>query len=168
MQKLIGEKNRFAIQFEIVDVINRFVYGHICYWINEMKIGDFTSTTILSDVLVFLPQVVKDNGNRKHERFFHMKKEDVCYLLGGQAYLDSEKYEEIALKETWARFNIGLGLDVFNDVIINLIDDEKKSRIVFSYSEGIFEFYLEKGVVDNVFFYFYKEFDSLYEELIQK
>ena len=97
-----------------------------------------------------------------------MKKENVCYLLGGQAYLDSEKYEEIALKETWARFNIGLGLDVFNDVIINLIDDEKKSRIVFSYSENVFEFYLEKGVVDNVLFCFYKKFDALYEELIQK
>ncbi|MCI5920147.1 MAG: immunity 42 family protein [Roseburia sp.] len=167
MQKLIGEKKQFAIQFEIVDVINQFVYGHICYWINEMQIGDFTSTTILSDVLVFLPQIVKDNGNRKHERFFDMKKEEVCYLLGGQAYLDSEKYEEIALKETWARFNIELRLDVFNGVIINLIDDEKKSRIVFSYSEGIYEFYLERGVVDNVLFCFYKEFDALYEELIQ-
>ena len=90
----------------------------------------------------------------------------ICYL-GGQAYLDSEKYEEIALKETWARFNIELRLDVFNGVIINLIDDEKKSRIVFSYSEGIYEFYLERGVVDNVLFCFYKEFDALYEELIQ-
>ena len=59
-------------------------------------------------------------------------------------------------------------MDVFNDVIINLIDDEKKSRIVFSYSENVFEFYLEKGVVDNVLFCFYKKFDALYEELIQK
>lgn len=98
MQKLIGEKKQFAIQFEVVDVINQFVYGHICYWINEMQIGDFTSTTILSDVLVFLPQIVKDNGKRKHERFFDMKKEAVCYLLGGQAYLDSEKYEELIQK----------------------------------------------------------------------
>lgn len=168
MQRLIGEKKQFAIQFEVVDVINQFVYGHICYWINEIQIGDFTSTTILSDVLVFLPQIVKDNGKREHERFFDMKKEEVCYLLGGQAYFDSEEYEEIALKETWARFNIELGLDVFNGVIINLIDNEKKSRIVFSNSEDIFEIYLEKGVVDDVFFCFYKEFDALYEELIQK
>lgn len=168
MIKLIGEKKKFAIQYEVIDVVEQFVYGFICYWINGVQIGDFTSITILSDVLVFLPQIVKDNGKREHKSFFKMEKEEVCYLLGGKAYLDSGKYEKIALEEIWARFNIELGLDVFNGTIINLIDNEKKSRIIFSYNEDVYEFYLERGIVDDVLFDFYKEFDALYQQLIKR
>lgn len=68
----------------------------------------------------------------------------------------------------WARFNIELGLDVFNGVIIKLIDSQQKSRIVFSYDENIYEFYLKKGIVDDVLLNFYKEIDALYEEIFQK
>lgn len=168
MKKIIGEKKIFAIQYEVVEVTKQFVYGYICYWVNGIQLGDFSSITILCDVLNFLPQIVKDNGNREHEKFFKMEKENVCYLLGGQAYLDSKEYEEIALEEMWARFNIELRLDVFNGVIIKLIDSQQKSRIVFSYDEDVYEFYLEKGIVDDVLLNFYKEIDALYEEVFQK
>ena len=168
MKKIIGEKKIFAIQYEVVEVTNQFVYGYICYWVNGMQLGDFSSITILCDVLNFLPQIVKDNGNREHDKFFEMEKKNVCYLLGGQAYLNSKKYEEIALEEMWARFNIELGLDVFNGVIIKLIDSQQKSRIVFSYHGDIYEFYLEKGIVDDVMLNFYKEIDAVYEKIFQK
>lgn len=168
MKKIIGKKNIFAIQYEIAEVIDRFVYGYICYWVNEIQLGDFSSITILCDVLNFLPLIVKDNGNREDEKFFRMKKENVYYLLCGQAYLDSKEYEEIALEETWARFNIELGLDVFNGVMVKLIDSKQKSRIVFSYDEDIYEFYLEKGIVDNILWDFYREIDAFYEEISHK
>ena len=82
--------------------------------------------------------------------------------------MNSKKYEEIALEEMWARFNIELGLDVFNGVIIKLIDSQQKSRIVFSYHGDIYEFYLEKGIVDDVMLNFYKEIDAVYEKIFQK
>lgn len=168
MNKIIGEKRIFAIQYETVEVTRQFVYGYICYWVNGIQIGDFSSITILCDVLNFLPQIVKDNGNREHKKFFEMEKEKVCYFLGGQAYLDSREYEEIALEEMWARFSIELGLEVFNGVIIKLIDSQQKSRIVFSYDEDVYEFYLEKGFVDDIFLNFYKEFDAFYETSFEK
>lgn len=167
MKRVIGKKSKFAIQFEVIDVVDRFVYGHICYWINEIQVGDFESATILNDVLVFLPRIVKDNGNRKSDRFFDMNKEEVCYLLGGQAYLDDEKYEKIAIEEMWARFSIELGLDVFNGIIIKLIDNEKESRIVFFCNENIYEFYLAKGIIDEVIVRFYDEFELIYEKLFE-
>lgn len=74
MKKIIGEKKKFAIQYEVVEVINQYIYGYICYWINGIQIGDFTSITIISDVFVSLPQIVKDNGNREHEKVFKMEK----------------------------------------------------------------------------------------------
>ena len=167
MYKLIGNRKEFAIQYEITNIVDQFVYGHICYWINGMQIGELEYGTIISDALIFLPQIVKDNGNREHNSFFNMAKEDVYYLLGGQAYLDDEKYEEMALEEMWARFNIKIGLDVFNNTIIKLIDNQKNSRIVFSKdNKVIYDFYLDRGIVDKVFLTFYNEFNSFYEEQV--
>lgn len=170
MIKMIGEKEKFAIQYEVVEVMNQLILGRICYWIGGIKIGDFDMATILSDSLWFLPQIIKDNGNREHEDFFKMEKEKVYYLLGGQAYLDDyDKYEEIALKETWARFDIGIGLDVFSNTVVKLIDSEKSSRIVFTNDDKvIYDYYLDRGIVDKVFLDFYNEFNGFYEEQVLK
>ncbi len=169
MYKLIGNRKEFAIQYEIAEIVDQFVYGYICFWINGMQIGELESGTIISDVLIFLPPIIKDNGNREHNIFFNMAKEEVYYLLGGQAYFDDVKYEEMALEETWARFNIKIGLDVFNNTVIKLIDNQKGSRIVFSNdNKVVYDFYLNKGTVDKVFIAFYNEFNGFYEEHVKK
>lgn len=157
MKRTIGNIDRFAIQFEVTKEIDQFVYGHICYWIGGIQIGDFDSVTILSDVLLFLPTLIKFNGQREHKEFFCMEKEDVYYLLGGEAYLDDEKYEILANEEMWARFNIKLSLDVFSGTIIELIDNEPQSRIVFCNTDEIVkELYLSRGCVDSVLMEFYQ------------
>ena len=157
MKKIIGNKNIFAIQYEFSQVEVNLVYGYICYWIKGIQVGDFLKLTILNDSLIFLPRIIKDKGNREHKKFFDMDKKNVCYFLGGQAYWDSDEYEEIAMEEMWARFNIKIGLDVFNNAIIKLIDGQDVSRIVFSYNDIVNELYLEKGVVDDVILSFYEE-----------
>lgn len=167
MSSLIGNKEKFAIQYEITEVVNQFIYGHICYWIDGIQIGDFDSSTIISDVLIFLPQIIKDKDKREDESFFRMEKERVCYLLGGQAYLDDEKYEEQALNGMWARFDISIDLDVFSDTMVKLIDYLERSRIVFvDNEEFIHECYLKKGIVDDIFYSFYNEFNDLYEKQV--
>ena len=93
MIKMIGEKEKFAIQYEIAEIVDQYVYGYICFWINGMQIGELEYGTIISDALIFLPQIVKDNGNREHEDFFKMEKEKVYYFerhyireKGGERY----------------------------------------------------------------------------------
>ena len=166
MCNIIGHKEKFAIQYKITNIINQFVYGHICYWINGIQIGSFNFETILSDVFIFLPRIIKDNGKRDNEYFFKKEKEKVCYLLGGQAYLDDEKYEKQATEEMWARFNIEIGLDIFGDTMVKLVDYLEKSRIVFVDNNKILhEIYLEKGTVDEIFLSFYNKINQFYEEL---
>ena len=161
---VIGKKDLFAIQYSIEEVKKPYIWGHICYWINGMMVGDIVPITILSDVFIFLPRIVYDNGNRKHELFYEMDKEKVFYLLSGQAFLDEQKYEEQALNETWARFSIEIGLDVFSGTVVKLIENELDARVIFS-NDGkkVYEVYLKKGVIDDIFQCFLNVFNDIYE-----
>jgi hypothetical protein len=166
LEELIGEKDKFAIQYKILGVERPFILGHICYWIKGEPIGDFQSSTILSDVYVFLPRILYNNDNRQHEKLFKMKKEDVLYLLGGQAYLDDDKYEEQALIEMWSRFNIEIGLDVFKGTVVKLIENAKDARVIFFSNNGFLnELYLKKGIIDRVFEIFDEKLNLIYKEM---
>ncbi len=163
---IIGKKNLFAIQYSIEQTKKPYIWGHICYWINGMMVGDITHTTILSDVFVFLPRIVHDNGNRFHELFYKMNKDKVFYFLSGQAFVDNSKYEELAIAETWARFSIEIGLDVFSGTIVKLIENESEGRIIFSFDgKEIYEFFLKRGIVDEVFKQFLERFNDFYENV---
>lgn len=161
---VIGKKDLFAIQYSIEEVRKPYIWGHICYWINGMRVGDIVPITILSDAFIFLPRIVYDNGNRIHELFYKMDKDKVFYFLSGQAFLDDPKYEEQALTEMWARFSIEIGLDVFTGTVVKLIENESYARVIFS-DDGkkVYELYLKKGVVDDVFKCFLDTFNDFYE-----
>ena len=95
-----------------------------------------------------------------------MKKEDVLYLLGGQAQLDDDKYEEQALIEMWSRFNIEIGLDVFKGTIVKLIENAKDARVIFFSNNGFLnELYLKKGIIDRVFEIFDEKLNLIYKEM---
>ena len=99
-------------------------------------------------------------------RYLRLKKEDVLYLLGGQAYLDDDKYEEQALIEMWSRFNIEIGLDVFKGTIVKLIENAKDARVIFFSNNGFLnELYLKKGIIDRVFEIFDEKLNLIYKEM---
>lgn len=163
---IIGKKDLFAIQYSIEKIEKPYIWGHICYWINGVMVGDITHTTILSDVFIFLPRIVYDNGNRVHESFYKMNKDKVFYFLSGQAFADNPKYEELATTETWARFSIEIGIDVFSGTIVKLIENESDGRIIFSVDgKEIYDFFLKKGIVDDVFKQFLDQFNALYDNI---
>lgn len=103
-KKLLGNKENFAIEYEIESTYKQFMYGKICYWIQEKQIGKYDDGETLSDVLLFIPSIVRDNENRKHERFFELEMDKVIYLLSGAAFLEGNiEIEKKANEEQWAR-----------------------------------------------------------------
>ena len=79
--------------------------------------------------------------------------------------MDNEKYEEQAIEEMWARFDINMGLDVFGNTMVKLVDNLERSRIVFvDNNKFLHEIYLEKGIVDEIFICFYSEFSRFFKE----
>ncbi len=164
-EKLLGSKKDFAIQYELTGFYNQIIYGKICYWIQGKQIGSYEEI-ILSDILLFLPTIIKDNGNRKHESFFIMEMDKLIHLLSGAAFLEGNvKIEEKANEEKWARFDISIPIDTFGDTFIFLIDSEENSRLIFTDNAGkYFQTYIKRGYVDKVFLQLYNELNLIYSE----
>lgn len=60
-------------------------------------------------------------------------------------FVDNSKYEELATTETWTRFSIEIGLDVFTGAIVKLIKNECDGRIIFWVGgKEIYDFSSEK------------------------
>lgn len=160
--RILGNKDNFAIQYEITNVFNQYIYGKICYWIQGKQIGKYEEL-LLSDIFLFLPKIIKDSGNRINETFFNMESEKLVYLLSGKAFLeDNIEMEKKANEEQWARFNLSIPLDVLGNVSLFLIDSINNSRIVFIDDKGeCFQTYIERGYVDKVYLQLYNELDMI-------
>lgn len=160
--RILGNKDNFAIQYEITNVFNQYIYGKICYWIQGKQIGKYEEL-LLSDIFLFLPTIIKDSGNRINETFFNMESEKLVYLLSGKAFLeDNIEMEKKANEEQWARFNLSIPLDVLGSVSLFLIDSISNSRIIFIDDKGeCFQTYIERGYVDKVYLQLYNELDMI-------
>ncbi len=164
MIHIIGNKNKFAIQYQITKVYRQFFYGNICYWINNTMLGKYDMSTTLSDLLLFLPVFVRDCGNRMHDSFYSMQLKDVFYCLSGEIFLKEDvEIEEKACLEQWARFDISMPIDVFRETMVFLIDDINMSRIIYSNHKDINEYFLEKGYVDLILKQLYAEFNIFFD-----
>ena len=137
-KRTLGNKDSFAIQYELTDVFNQFITGKICYWIQGKQIGKYEEI-LLSDILLFLPTIIKDSGNRIHDIFF-------------------VEVEKKANEEQWARFNLSIPLDVLGAVSLYQIDSIDNTRIILIDDKGeCFQAYIEKGCVDKVYLQLYNE-----------
>lgn len=157
-KRILGNKDSFAIQYELKDVFNQFINGKICYWIQGKQIGKYEEM-LLSDILLFLPTIIKDSGNRIHEIFYDMEPRKLVYLLSGAAFLeDNVEVEKKANEEQWARFNLSIPLDVLGTVSLYQIDSIENTRLILIDDKGeCFQAYIEKGCVDKVYLQLYNE-----------
>jgi len=72
---IIGNKSEFAIEYELaLDYGGVWMFGRVCYWTKDHKIGDYESGTSLRDVMLQLHRIIRDNGKRMHEELFHLNK----------------------------------------------------------------------------------------------
>lgn len=39
--RILGNKDNFAIQYEVTNVFNQYIYGKICYWIQGKQLGKY-------------------------------------------------------------------------------------------------------------------------------
>lgn len=151
---VIGDHSKFAIEFELdQNSGNEWLFGKFCYWINDTRIGDYELGTSLRDVLFALDDIVKDNGHRAHTKLFELSASDLFIRLESSLYgFKQSEYDELALQECWARFNLALPVDIFDGYKVYLVENVDEARIIFRnhQSEEIQEKVIPRGMFDEV------------------
>ncbi|MGL6337913.1 MAG: Imm42 family immunity protein [Waterburya sp.] len=148
---VFGNCSEFAVCYELdQDYGGLWLFGKFCYWIGGVKVGDYELGTSLRDVLTVLRSVVRDNNNREHQSLFDLSAEELYQRLNSAMYEDNSEYERIAQEECWARFQIDIPVDIFDNWKVFLVERSSKARIVYSYSEGnVVEVQFPSGVFDQ-------------------
>lgn len=169
---IVGDSSQFAVEFELdKEYGGTWLFGKFCFWINKKCIGDYEMGTSLRDILFQLKHLVRDNGNRSNEELFRLSKEELYNRLNCVLYgYEPSEFEEKALEETWARFNITLPVDIFDGWKLFIVENKVKTRIVAKQidDDDIFEFTLVLKEFDNVINSVYQELNNLYQLEMEK
>ncbi|WP_028543599.1 Imm42 family immunity protein [Paenibacillus taiwanensis] len=168
---IVGNRSLFAVEFELDQEHGGiWLFGKMCYWIRGRRIGNYELGTSLRDVLFSMDTLVQDNGNRKHIELFGLNRSDLFLRLDGALFgYETSKYDDKAVLETWARFNIVLPVDIFDGWKIYLVDNMEVSRILF---KNINEMEIQEeefgiGLFDEVIFSTHQKLTILYNNAIK-
>lgn len=144
----LGNKNRFAIQWEVSpDPSWPYLYGKACFWVGGLQIGNYEMGATLGDFLSCLKYPVGDCGNRHSKRLCNMKGKEVFDVLNGGLFDGTEHLTSLAEAESWARFNVSISIDVFDNWRFYLLDCESYSRLLvgrFSSLDDTYNFSAEQ------------------------
>lgn len=168
---IVGNRSLFAVEFELDQEYGGiWLFGKICYWIRDRRIGDYELGTSLRDVLFSLDTLVQDNGNRTHIELFGLTRSDLFSRLDGALFgYETSQYDDVAVQETWARFNVVLPVDVFDGWKIYLVDNLEVSRMLFN---NLNEVKIQEeefgiGLFDEVIFRTHQELTILYNNALK-
>lgn len=156
MAALIGCKDKFAIQFEILDVVENWILGTFIFWINGLIVGDPDDKSVdLKGCMNWLQDFINSPRNRFEPELYDMDKEQAFFSLcttvisGNQDRFNlKEKY-----KNTFSRFHIShLGMSSFDRLNILLIENDKRQqRCIWQQAdEEIKEAFFEAGEIEKV------------------
>lgn len=124
---LIGSKQDFAIELDIVNFIDDWVLGRFIYWIDGIAVGNPDDQSVdLKGCINWLRDFLKNQRNRFEPGLFELDKEQIyvqlcsSVLMGVENLFAEEKYED-----TFYRFHIShIGMSSFDAVTMVLIEDE--------------------------------------------
>jgi Immunity protein 42 len=153
---LVGYKNKFAIQLEVLDVIDGWVFGSFVFWIADTIVGNPEDKTVdLQGCVNWLTDFINNPCNRFEPGLYSMDKEQIFLLLCSSVIstdqrttLVKEQYENI-----FSRFHIShLGMSSFDKLNILLIENEaKECRCIWQQdNQEIKDAFLKTGEFEKV------------------
>lgn len=129
------------------------------------RVGDYELGTSLRDVLFSLDTLVRDNGNRTDIGLFGLDGGELFSVLDSALYgYEESQYEKKAIQESWARFNVVLPVDVFDNYKIYLVENYQTSRMLIKHvsDDEPQDVMFPKGMFDEVIYLAHQELDNLY------
>lgn len=84
--KVHGNKEVFAIQWDLDSHHAPYYYGYFCFWINGGKVGDFDEISTLSIIKNYLIDFLKNEGRRIYNGSSKMSKDELFHRLYGRFF----------------------------------------------------------------------------------
>lgn len=153
--RIEGDPKFFSVEWEVEEVIDNIIYGHLCFLIGGTRVGNYSEITTLTVVLSYLKDFLSKKGKRHcldlpsmtdtflfnefYDRFFSSSKERSDVFDMG-LFRDIYWFDEIAEYS----FRDKVGMIVLEDPALNQV------RLVWKYFKtGALASY----TLSEVFFY---------------
>jgi hypothetical protein len=168
MNYLIGEKSKFAIQFEFSEEINVWLVGKICYWVEGKMLGNYSLILSLRDVLNDIKGKEQNFIENGLPIYYKQIRDSIFKKITAISLIEFRYFIENYLEDDTIFNTLGLDLDAiyyvnaftdilpnietFNDVSCFVLQDENNDIIIYkNYDEDDFhKFSLEKKYCYNI------------------
>jgi hypothetical protein len=165
---IVGNKDLFAIQWEIESKEGNYLYGKLCFWAEGIQIGDFEEMTTVSISASYLRDFLANKGMREFSGSDFMNSENLYYCLyqkyfSGVTIKDGTFSELSKIRDVFWLDDVGEYS--FRDKIGIILVDEKKlnrQRLVWErFKDGIIQQAIFPiGYFDKIAMEFLEEFES--------
>lgn len=155
---IFGDIQEFAIEIDIDQVIDEWVFGVFLFWIGGFSVGNKEDSSVdLKGCVGWLDDLLSKPRNRFEPGLFVKSREEVWKLLVDSVMLfgrekEEEKKDEI-YADTFGRFHIShIGMSAFDRYTMVLIcNEEGKKRLLWQCDdEEIRDQFLDVGTVESV------------------
>jgi hypothetical protein len=120
-------------------------------------VGAYELGTSLRDVMLQMHLILSDAGKRHTQRFVGLPKDELFITVWNALYGDENpEVDAIATDECWAKHNVTLPVDVFDNVRVFQFDEGSASRILWrsidqNCPSAVYEVRIPIGSTETVF-----------------
>lgn len=165
---LVGDKQYFAIEIEIVEIVDSWVLGSFLFWISDVAIGDKDDKSVdLRGCISWLKDFVTVPRNRYEPTLYALSKEQVYKQLC-ESVLVGDISNDDMVENAFSRFYIShIGMSSFDHVTIALIDNQQGDvRFIWQQNaEEVQSTYLKIDGVNDVVSRTIMNFEAVMSEL---
>ncbi|HPE59547.1 MAG TPA: Imm42 family immunity protein [Thiolinea sp.] len=152
---LIGDKQSFAIEFEILDIVDGWVFGTFIFWVVGLVIGNPEDKSVdLKGCMNWLRDFVATPKNRFERGLYDLDKEQIYIQLCSSVLVGEENsFAEEKYSDTYSRFHTShIGMSSFDDVTMIMVENGQGDvRCVWKQDDQeILEAFLKMSEVNKV------------------
>jgi Immunity protein 42 len=133
---LLGSKERFGIEFEIDNITPTGIYGHLCFWAGDYKIGDYEELNSVNSATFGIEALLEYKGLRYEPTLWNQPTSVVFHTIHDAIYLDTGQSDEqvtLDFKRYWGFSAIPDGYEIFDDWKGYLIQGDTTARYLWKY-----------------------------------
>lgn len=153
---IIGDRTTFAINFEVKECIDDWVFGHFYIYVRGVIIGDDQDYSVdLKGCLNWLKDLVEKPRDRYEPHLYEMDKEQAFLRLAAPVLVNENRngFAKEFYENTFSRFHIShIGMSSFDQFILLFVKSSNGlERLIWKNSDDdIFDAYFPAGKVESI------------------